>query len=136
MSICTVLLLFPFCSLLASALPSTEAKKPATSSCCEVVRGPVGFVSGKRRHPSVFFIFIFFKKKLQKYIFGFRFYSSIPIPPGRGAAGGLPPLLGGRDLFANKNKNYLRINPWWGSAAPCWAAGPLPPSGGAAGTCI
>ena len=38
----------------------------------------------------VFFIFVFFKKKLQKYIFGFRFYSFIPLPPGRGAAGGLP----------------------------------------------
>ena len=42
-------------------------------------------------HWSVFFIFIFFKKKLQKYIFCFRFYSSIPLLPGRGAAGGLPP---------------------------------------------
>ena len=40
----------------------------------------------------VFFVFAFFKKKnLQKYIFGFKFYSSIPLPPGRGAAGGLPP---------------------------------------------
>jgi len=38
------------------------------------------------------FLFLHFsKKKLQKYIFGFRFYSSIPLPPGRGAAGGLPP---------------------------------------------
>ena len=32
----------------------------------------------------VFFIFIFFKFFLQKYIFGFRFYSSIPLPPDRG----------------------------------------------------
>ena len=30
---------------------------------------------------------------LQKYIFGFRFYSSIPLPSGRGAAVGLPPKL-------------------------------------------
>ena len=35
----------------------------------------------------VFFIFAFFKKKLQKYIFGFRSYSSIPLPPGRWAVG-------------------------------------------------
>ena len=37
--------------------------------------------------PRVFFIFVFFKKKLQKYIFSFRFYSSIPLPPGREAVG-------------------------------------------------
>ena len=37
------------------------------------------------------FLFFIFQKKLQKYIFGFMFYSSIPLPPGRGAAGGLPP---------------------------------------------
>ena len=44
---------------------------------------------------SVFFIFVFFKKKLQKYIFGFRFYSSIPLPPGRGRQGAYRPA-GGR----------------------------------------
>ena len=34
------------------------------------------------------FLFLCFsKKKLQKYILGFRFYSSIPLPPGRGAVG-------------------------------------------------
>ena len=37
-----------------------------------------------RAHGGVFFIFVFFKKKLQKYIFGFRFYNFIPLPPGRG----------------------------------------------------
>ena len=50
-----------------------------------------------------FFIFVFFKKKLQKYIFGFRFYSSIPPPPGRG--GGRGPIarqVGGRDLYVKK----------------------------------
>ena len=35
-----------------------------------------------------FFIFIFFKNVfLQKYIFGFTFYSFVPLPSGRGAAG-------------------------------------------------
>ena len=39
-----------------------------------------------------FFIYIFFKNVfLQKYIFGFTFYSFIPLPPGSGASGGLPP---------------------------------------------
>ena len=37
------------------------------------------------------FLFLHFSKKiLQKYIFDFRFYSSIPLPPGTGAVGGLP----------------------------------------------
>jgi hypothetical protein len=40
--------------------------------------------SGGRAAATVFFIFIFFKKKLQKYIFHFTFYISIPLPPGRG----------------------------------------------------
>ena len=40
----------------------------------------------------LFYFCIFLKKILQKYIFGFRFYRSIPLPPGRGAAGGLPPV--------------------------------------------
>jgi len=39
----------------------------------------------------VFFIFTFFFKKLQKYILVFKIYSAIPLPPGRGAAGALPP---------------------------------------------
>ena len=43
----------------------------------------------------IFFIFIFFKKKLQKYIFGFRFYKSIPLPPSRGRQGAYRPA-GGR----------------------------------------
>ena len=48
----------------------------------------VGLV-GNGRAP---FLFLHFSKKnLQKYIFGFRFYSVIPLPPSRGAAGGLPP---------------------------------------------
>ena len=48
---------------------------------------PVVWVGRER----LFYFYIFFLKKLQKYIFGFRFYSSIPLPSGRGAAGGLPP---------------------------------------------
>ena len=34
--------------------------------------------------PRLFYFYIFQKKFLQKYIFSFRFYSSIPISPGRG----------------------------------------------------
>ena len=42
----------------------------------------------KARGEGGFFIFIFFKNIfLQKYIFSFTFYSFIPLPPGRGAAG-------------------------------------------------
>ena len=46
--------------------------------------------SGDENHawppnPEYFYIFIFFKNVfLQKYIFGFIFYSFIPLPPGRG----------------------------------------------------
>ena len=54
----------------------------------------------------LFYFYIFQKKKLQKYI--------LVLYPYRPAGG----LLGGRDLFTNKNKIYLRINPWWGPAAP------------------
>jgi len=57
---------------------STAAHRPHASSVA------VGRVR-------LFCFCIFQKKILQKYIFGFRFYSSIPLPPGRGAAGGLPP---------------------------------------------
>ena len=52
-------------------------------------------------------------------MFGFTIYSFIPLPSGRGPTtrlrGGRPPaapLPGGRDLFVNKNKIYLRIRPW------------------------
>ena len=40
------------------------------------------------------FYFCIFQKKLQKYIFGFRFYSSIPLPPGRGRQGACRPAEG------------------------------------------
>ena len=49
----------------------------------------------------LFYFYIFQKYFLLKYIFNFTIYSFIPLPPGRGAAGGLPPV--------------------------CGAAGPLPP---------
>ena len=68
---------------------------------------------------SVFFIFTFFKKKFTEIYFGFQnlqFYT--PTARQGGGRGPTAPLLGGRDLFANKNKIYLRINPWWGPAAP------------------
>jgi len=67
----------------------------------------------------VFFIFTFFKKKFTEIYFGFQnlqFYT--PTARQGGGRGPTAPLLGGRDLFANKNKIYLRINPWWGPQAP------------------
>ena len=67
----------------------------------------------------VFFIFTFFKKKFTEIYFDFQnlqFYT--PTAQQGGGRGPTDPLLGGRDLFANKNKIYLRINPWWGPAAP------------------
>ena len=77
------------------------------------------------------FLFLyFFKKILQEYIFDFTFYSSIPLPPGRGAA------RGGRDFYVNKiiNINIICAEVLGGGLPPrCRAAGPLPPSGGAAG---
>jgi len=77
----------------------------------------------------------FFQKKITEIYFDFQnlqFYT--PTARQGGGRGPTAPLLGGSDLFANKNKIYLRINPWWGPAAPCRAVGPLPPSGGAVGT--
>ena len=55
-----------------------------------------------------FYFFIFQNRFLHKYIFGFIIYRFIPLPPGCGAAGPLPPsppaalLPGGRDLNINK----------------------------------
>ena len=41
-----------------------------------------------------FYFYIFQNSFLQKYIFSFIIYRFIPLPPGRGAAGGLPPVCG------------------------------------------
>ena len=41
-----------------------------------------------------FHLYIFQNYFLQKYIFGFTIYRFIPLPPGWGAAGGLPPVCG------------------------------------------
>ena len=53
----------------------------------------------------LFYFYIFRKYFLQKYIFNFTIYSFVPLPPARGAAGGLPPgrgpaarQEGGKDL--------------------------------------
>ena len=65
------------------------------------------------------FYFYIFQKKITEIYFGFQnlqFYT--PTARQGGGRGPTAPLLGGRDLFANKNKIYLRINPWWGPAAP------------------
>ena len=61
------------------------------------------------------------------------FYSSIPLPPGRG--GGRGPTArqgGGRDLYINKNKFVLRRGLWREPAAPLPGGRPpaAPPVGG------
>ena len=89
-------------------------------------------------HSGVFFIFVFFKKKLQKYIFGFRFYNYILLPPGRGRQGAYRPAGGGggRDLYINKN-NFFCAEVFGGSLPPHQlAAGGLPPARGAAGSLL
>ena len=50
----------------------------------------------------VFFIFVFYKKKLQKYIFGFRFCSFVPYRLAGGGRGPTARQVGGRDLYINK----------------------------------
>ena len=67
---------------------------------------------------------IFQKKNVQKYIFGFRFYSFVPLPPGRGPTA---QQGGGRDLYVNKNKFIFRRGPWREPAAPLPGGRPLPP---------
>ena len=47
-------------------------------------------VSSDRLVRGVFFIFVFFKKNTEIY-FWFQVLHFYPLPPGRGAAGGLPP---------------------------------------------
>ena len=83
----------------------------------------------------LFYFYIFLKKNYRNIFWFSKFTVLYPTARQEGGRGPTAPLLGGRDLFANKNKIYLRINPWWGLPPPCRAAGPLPPSGGAAGTC-
>ena len=74
---------------------------------CQVLIGPgtvaaaySGLREGAERHQigpgcadleSFFYFYIFQNRFLHKYIFGFIIYRFIPLPPGRGAAGGLPP---------------------------------------------
>ena len=51
------------------------------------------------RWPRLFYFYIFRKYFLQKYIFNITFYSFVPLPPGRGAAGGLPPSSGAAGTY-------------------------------------
>ena len=60
------------------------------------------------------FYFYIFQKKLQKYIFGFRFYSFILLLPGRGSRG----------LYINKNNFFCAEVNEGGRASPV----ELPPS--------
>ena len=67
----------------------------------------------ERRQERRLFYFYIFQKKNYRNIFCFsKFTVLYPYRPAGGRQGG------GRDLFANKNKIYLRINPWWGPQAP------------------
>ena len=52
-------------------------------SVCISIGSPAETTSGMNAS----FLFLHFSKKLQKYIFDFKIYSFIPLPPGRGAAG-------------------------------------------------
>jgi len=69
------------------------------------------FLAQPRR---LFYFYIFRKHFLQKYIFNITIYSFVPLPPGRGPAA---QQLGGRDLYVNLKKNYLRGSPWREPAA-------------------
>ena len=68
-------------------LLESEARRGATDSLAEKRRDS----RRPRNKPRVFFILYFSKKNLQKYIFCFRFYSSIPLPSGCPLPGGRPP---------------------------------------------
>ena len=90
-------------------------------ACCArmVLRSSPSSSRRSQKGIARFFIFTFFKKKITEIYFGFQnlqFYT--PTARQGGDRGPTAPLLSGRDLFANKNKIYLRINPWWGPAAP------------------
>ena len=47
----------------------------------------------------LFYFYIFRKYFLQKYILNITIYSFVPLPPGRGAAGGLPPSSGAAGTY-------------------------------------
>ena len=77
-----------------------------------------------RGHLGVFFISIFFKKNY-KNIFSISHF--IFLYPYR-------PAGGGRDLYVNKYKFYLRRGPWRGPAAPLPGGRPPAARQGAAGS--
>ena len=74
-----------------------------------------------------FFVFAFFKKKkfteIYFWIQVLQFYTTAAPPAGRGPTAR---QVGGRDLYVNKNKIFLRIGPWREPAAPL-PGGRLPP---------
>ena len=64
-------------------------------TCTAVPTGEHTFAAATRGNIAAFFLFLYILKTfLQKYILSFTIYSFIPLPPGRRAAGGLPPLCG------------------------------------------
>ena len=55
-------------------------------------KATVGWPSRRNKKIAFFYFYIFENRFLQKYIFSFIIYSFILLPPGCGAARGLPPL--------------------------------------------
>ena len=66
----------------------------------------------------LFYFYIFRKPFLQKYIFNITIYSFVPLPPQGGGRGPAAQQRGGRDLYVNLKKNYLRGSLWREPAAP------------------
>ena len=102
------------------AWPSEAATRSSKSST--PARAPASTLQVRPEPPRacrVFFYFYIFQKKLQKYIFGFRFYSSVPLQPGRGLTAR---QRGGRDLYANKYKFFFAQKSLAGACRP--PAGP------------
>ena len=94
------------------------------------------------------FLFLHFKKNYRNIFWFSKFTVLYPYHPVGGGRGPTARQGGGRGLYINKYKFYLRIGPWRGPAAPLpggrppcrllplhhLAAGGLPPGRGAAGS--
>src|SRR6185503_18295321 len=75
-----------------------------------------------------FFIFIFFENIFYRNIFSISQFTVLyPYRPAGGRQGACRPSAGRQGLICKLKKNYLCGSPWREPAAPCRAAGPLPP---------
>ena len=84
------------------------------------------------------FLFLYFSKTFFTEIY-FQYYNlqfCIPTARQGGGRGPAAQQRGGRDLYVNFKKIYLRGSPWREPAAPWRAAGGLPPARGAAGSLL